>query len=192
MRGGAAALARRVRPPPGAGARVEAAASAPELHVVYVHPEIPTNTGGFGRTAIGLGSTFHLIKPLGFSIDDTQVRRSGLDYWPHVDLRVHPDFEAFLQGERPQPGELFFFTRAAERSVLEAAGLWRSQRRLYLVFGNETSGLPAALERRVDEGLGTRLAIPMHNPDTMRCYNLQAASTIALWEAFASRRRPGG
>jgi len=65
------------------------------IHVVLVHPEIHWNTGNAGRTCLAAGATLHLIEPLGFSLDERQVRRAGLDYWEHVDVRVWPDWQAF-------------------------------------------------------------------------------------------------
>src|SRR5690606_32544752 len=89
------------------------------IHVVLVQPEIHWNTGNAGRTCLAVGATLHLIEPLGFSLDEKQVRRAGLDYWEHVDLRVWPDWAAF-ERELPRLGEPYFFSTKASRPMWEA------------------------------------------------------------------------
>ena len=115
---------------------------APALHVVLVQPEIPPNTGSIARLCAATGSRLHLVRPLGFSLDDRYLKRAGLDYWPHVDLRVHDDWAAFLR------------RRAARRSCSASPPApraptpprrWRQADPLYLVFGGETRGLPDAI-----------------------------------------------
>ena len=93
------------------------------LHVVLVHPEIHWNTGNAGRTCLAAGATLHLIEPLGFSLDEREVSRAGLDYWEHVDLRVWPPGSAF-ERELPSLGEPFFFSTKAS-----AVGTRRSAHR---------------------------------------------------------------
>jgi len=88
-------------------------------HVVLVHPEIHWNTGNAGRTCLATGSTLHLIEPLGFSLDEKQVKRAGLDYWEHVDLRVWPGWDDFEKA-LPSLGEPFFFSTKATRTLWEA------------------------------------------------------------------------
>ena len=70
--------------------------SEPALHVALIHPEIGPNAGNIGRLCLGVGAALHLVHPLGFSTDDKQVRRAGLDYWKHVDVTEHPDLDAFM------------------------------------------------------------------------------------------------
>src|SRR5947209_17195131 len=89
------------------------------IHVVLVHPEIPWNTGNAGRTCLAVGATLHLIEPLGFSLDERQVSRAGLDYWEHVDLRVWPGWSEF-ERELPALGEPYFFSTAASRPLWDA------------------------------------------------------------------------
>ena len=86
------------------------------IHVVLVHPEIHWNTGNAGRTCLAVGATMHLIAPLGFSLDERQVKRAGLDYWPHIDLRVWPGWDAFERA-LPALGEPFFFSTKATRPL---------------------------------------------------------------------------
>ena len=92
-------------------------------HVVLVHPEIHWNTGNAGRTCLATGATLHLIEPLGFSLDERQVKRAGLDYWVHLDLRVWSSWDAF-ERELPTLGEPYFFSTQATRLV------WDAQNRL--------------------------------------------------------------
>src|SRR5688572_18936542 len=107
------------------------------IHVVLVHPEIHRNTGNAGRSCLAAGATLHLVEPLGFSLDEREVRRAGLDYWEYVDLRVWPDWPAF-ERELPRLGEPFFFSTKAKRMYWEA----EFPTDAVLVFGRETGGLP--------------------------------------------------
>src|ERR1043166_863096 len=103
--------------------------------VVLVHPEIHWTTGNAGRTCLATGAILHLIEPLGFSLDERQVKRAGLDYWEHVKLHTWPDWETF-ERELPSLGEPFFFSTKAAR-VLWDAPLGRA-RDVVLIFGRET------------------------------------------------------
>ncbi|MCA8962489.1 MAG: tRNA (cytidine(34)-2'-O)-methyltransferase, partial [Planctomycetes bacterium] len=112
------------------------------MNIVLVHPEIPQNTGSIGRLCVNLNSTLHLIEPLGFSLEEKMVRRAGLDYWPHLDLRVHTSWDAFLESERPS--RLMVATTKSERCAFD----YRFESGQYLVFGNESRGFaPEFLER---------------------------------------------
>jgi len=149
-------------------------------HVVLVEPEVHWNTGNIGRTCLGAGARLHLVQPLGFSLEDRQVRRAGLDYWPRVDLRVWPDFEAFLADARPGAGELAVFSARAVRPHYE---LPRSPR-LFLVFGSETRGLRPELLRRYEEAA---YRIPI--TDAIRSLNLSSSVGIALYESLRGAGR---
>ncbi|MBS0190033.1 MAG: tRNA (cytidine(34)-2'-O)-methyltransferase [Planctomycetes bacterium] len=109
------------------------------LNIVLHEPEIPNNTGNIGRTAIVLGASLHLIRPLGFDTDEKACRRAGLDYWPRLGVREHDSWRAFTASERP--GSAWFFSALGTRSVFEA-GFSRGD---WLVFGKETAGLPAEI-----------------------------------------------
>ena len=152
-------------------------------HVVLVHPEIHWNTGNAGRTCLAAGATLHLVEPLGFSLDEKQVRRAGLDYWEHVDLRVWPSWDA-LERELPALGEPFFFSTRATQLLwdapLGAAGA------VVLVFGRETVGLPAELLDRYPERL---VAIPIHSAH-VRSLNLSTSVALAVYEVERQRRTP--
>src|SRR5690242_14501515 len=128
------------------------------IHVVLVHPEIHWNTGNAGRTCLATGATLHLIEPLGFSLEEREVKRAGLDYWEHVDLRVWPDWSAF-EKQLPTLGEPFFFSTKA-RGLFWDAPLGGSEN-VVLVFGRETGGLPAELHERYRDRF---VAMPILSP----------------------------
>ncbi len=146
-----------------------------ERHVVLVAPEVHWNTGNIGRTCLGAGACLHLIKPLGFSLASREVKRAGLDYWPRVNLKVWEDFTKFQAGMAPGPGEMLFFSKTGERSVFNMPQV----RRLFLVFGSETKGLPPSLMDRYKDDL-------YHIPITadIRSLNLSTAVGIALYESL--------
>ncbi len=150
----------------------------PPFEIVLFSPQIPPNTGNVARTCAVTGSRLHLVGPLGFSLDDKDLRRAGLDYWRDVSPMVHrdwPEFEA--RALRGQTEKLHLFTARAPRSLLEA----RFAPGDFLVFGQEQLGLPPAL---LDAYPDRRLAIPMR--DGMRSLNLAVAAGIALYRAFES------
>jgi tRNA (cytidine/uridine-2'-O-)-methyltransferase len=152
------------------------------IHVVLVHPEIHWNTGNAGRTCVAAGATLHLVQPLGFSLDDRQVKRAGLDYWQHVDLRVWQDWETFEQ-ELPALGEPFFFSTKASRLLWDAP--LGDSADVVLLFGRETGGLPGDLLSRHRERL---VGMPIHSP-WVRSLNLSTSVGIALYEVLRQRRR---
>ena len=144
-----------------------------DIHIVLVAPEIPTNTGSIGRLCVCLDARLHLIKPLAFSLDEARVRRAGLDYWQHVDLTVHEDWEGFLEAEAP--GEMFFPSTKGRRCIWDC----RFREGCYLVFGNETRGLPDAFYARYKDRL---CKIPMPGTHS-RSHNLATAVSIVAYEA---------
>ncbi len=148
-----------------------------QRHVVLVAPEVHWNTGNIGRTCLGTGTDLHLVRPLGFSLNDKHVRRAGLDYWHRVRLTVHDTFDAFMEKMQPQKKELAFFTKRADKSFREMPG----SKRLFLVFGAETLGLPKALITSYWEAA---YRIPI--TDDIRCLNLSTAVGIALYESLRS------
>jgi tRNA (cytidine/uridine-2'-O-)-methyltransferase len=154
------------------------------LHVVLVHPEIHWNTGNAGRTCLATGATLHLVEPLGFSLDEREVKRAGLDYWEHVDLRVWSNWDAF-ERELPALGDPYFFSTKATRLLWDAP-LGESQN-LVLVFGRETGGLPIELHERYADRFVT---IPIASP-RVRSLNLSTSVAIAVYEALRQRRTAG-
>lgn len=156
-------------------------AAEPLLHVVLVAPEIPPNTGTIARLCAATRIRLHLVRPLGFSLDDRYLKRAGLDYWPYVDVVVHDDWPAFESchiGTRT----LFFSARAtrAYTTVSYAAGD-------VLVFGSETKGLPAELLANHGDDI---YVIPIFSPD-VRSLNLSNAVSVVVYEALRQLGRLG-
>ncbi|MEO8561804.1 MAG: tRNA (cytidine(34)-2'-O)-methyltransferase [bacterium] len=150
------------------------------IHVVLVHPEIHWNTGNAGRTCLAIGATLHLVEPLGFSLDEREVKRAGLDYWRHVDLRVWPNW-AGLERELPSMGELWFFSTKATRMLWDAPLGATSD--VVLVFGRETVGLPVELHERYPDRF---VAMPIASP-LVRSLNLSTSVGIAAYEVLRQR-----
>jgi len=165
----------------GANPALAAGGVALAIHVVLVHPEIHWNTGNAGRTCLAAGATLHLIEPLGFSLDDREVKRAGLDYWEHVDLRVWPSWDVF-ERELPLLGEPFFFSTKATQKFWDAA--LDAPTGVVLVFGREAGGLPAELHERYRDRFVT---MPILSPH-VRSLNLSSSVAIAVYEVLRQRR----
>ena len=149
------------------------------LHVVLVQPEIPPNTGSIARLCAATRTRLHLVRPLGFSLDDRYLKRAGLDYWPHVDVVVHDDWERFLAAERPTTMPLF--SARGKTSYLRAP--YAADPPVHLVFGGETAGLPrAVLAAHADDVY----RIPIMNA-AVRSLNLANAVGIVVYEALRQR-----
>ncbi|PAN36118.1 hypothetical protein PAHAL_6G258700 [Panicum hallii] len=166
--------------PVGSGAEVVCARRM--LHVVLVSPLIPGNTGSIARTCAASAVGLHLVGPLGFKVDDTKLKRAGLDYWPYVVVKIHDSWDDFRDYFIKQEGEkrLLAFTKrgtSIHSDFSYKPGDW-------LVFGSETKGLPQqALEDCCREGLGGgTVRIPMVET-YVRCLNLSVSVGIALYEA---------
>ncbi|HEX4200328.1 MAG TPA: tRNA (cytidine(34)-2'-O)-methyltransferase [Chthoniobacterales bacterium] len=144
------------------------------FNLVLVEPEIPPNTGNVGRLALATGSTLHLVQPLGFSIDDQQLRRAGMDYWKNVNVKLWENFEQFELKIEPS-ARRFFFSTKVEKPYWDI----RFSRKDYLIFGRETKGLPASLLARHAEDA---FRIPML-PEA-RSLNLATAVAIVLFEGM--------
>jgi tRNA (cytidine/uridine-2'-O-)-methyltransferase len=153
------------------------------LHVVLVQPEIPPNTGSIARLCAATDTRLHLVRPLGFSLDDRALKRAGLDYWPHVDVHVHDDWAEFLRAERPATA-LCFSARATESYVAAPLG---GTEPLYLAFGGETRGLPESLRAAYADSL---YRIPIWSPH-VRSLNLSNAVSIVVYEALRRRGHLG-
>lgn len=154
----------------------------PRLNVALVAPEIHWNTGNAGRTCLALGARLHLVGPLGFSLDEREVRRAGLDYWPDVDLQTWDrwaDFEVRL----PNLGEPFLFSAEGSREYwdVEFPGS------VTLVFGSESRGLPAELRDRYRERL---VRLPMSGTQ-VRSLNLSTSVAVAAYEVMRQWRERG-
>ncbi|MBI4423675.1 MAG: tRNA (cytidine(34)-2'-O)-methyltransferase [Elusimicrobia bacterium] len=149
------------------------------MRIVLLEPEIHWNTGNIGRTCVATGTPLHLIEPLGFRLDDREIRRAGLDYWPKLALSVHKDFAAF-EATLPPDASLLFFSTQAE------ALLWDAPYRedSYLIFGKESAGFPEALRERFAPRF---YRIPI---EEVRSLNLSTAAAVALFEGLRRRRWP--
>ncbi len=150
-----------------------------ELHVVLVEPEIHWNTGNIGRTCLAAGARLQLVEPLGFSLAARELRRAGLDYWPHVRPCVWPDWRA-LEDRLPGLGDAVYFSADGGRS------LWDTDLRgpRVLVFGGESRGLPADLRATHHDEL---TAIPQVG-EVVRSLNLSSAVAVAVFEAKRQQR----
>ena len=151
------------------------------IHVVLVQPEIHWNTGNAGRSCLAAGAKLHLVRPLGFSLDEREVKRAGLDYWEHVDPRVWPNWAAFEEA-LPEMGEAFFFSTRATRTFWDAP--LGAPEDVVLVFGRETGGLPQALHDRYRDRFVT---MPILSPH-VRSLNLSTSVGVALYEVLRQRR----
>ena len=151
-----------------------------KLEVVLYHPQIPQNTGNIGRLCVNTGVRLNLIKPLGFSLEEKYIRRSGLDYWQHLDLKVFENWEDFLSSV--DNDSLFFFSTKTDRIFWECpykkAG--DSSSPAYLIFGSETSGLSKEIYKEYNDRLYT---IPMYGKHS-RSYNLSNSVAIVLFEGI--------
>ena len=150
------------------------------MHIVLYEPEIPQNTGNIARTCAATGSVLHLIKPLGFSLEDKYLKRAGLDYWRMMRYEVHENFEELL--EKYPGARMHFLSTKAPRSYTEAAYGPDD----FLIFGRETRGLPESLLSRVYDRC---LRIPM--VPGARSLNLSNSVAIVLYEALRTLNFPG-
>ncbi len=146
--------------------------------VVLLSPEIPWNTGNVGRTCLAFGAQLHLVRPLGFSLADSALRRAGLDYWPHVAPRVWVSWEAFAR-ELASLGEAFFFSAEGELALWELP----FPPSPVLVFGRESEGLPAKLR----QAYAHRLVRIPQVPGPVRSLNLSTAVAVVLAEVARQR-----
>jgi tRNA (cytidine/uridine-2'-O-)-methyltransferase len=147
------------------------------FNVVLVEPEIPPNTGNIGRLCLATRSTLHLVKPLGFLLDNRELRRAGLDYWEEVRLQLWDSFEA-LRRAQSSGTRYFFLTTKSKRPYYDV----RFQKDDFLVFGRETKGLPNDL---LAANIDDCITIPMHGT---RSLNLATAVAIVLFEAMRQQR----
>ena len=142
--------------------------------IVLVEPEIPPNTGNVARTCAATQTPLHLVEPLGFEINDRQLKRAGLDYWPHVDLATHPDFEHFL-ADLPIPHRLIGCSRHQGQSL----STFQFQPGDVLLFGREDTGLPNPVRERCD----AICTIPMRGHENVRSLNLSVSSALVSFQA---------
>ena len=154
------------------------------FNVVLVHPEIPPNTGNVIRLCANTGSALHLVRPLGFSLEDKHMKRAGLDYWEYATLKIHDSFEAFLESEHPNPARMFAMTTKGS-SIFSTFTFLPGD---WFVFGSEGSGLPEEILARFPAG--QRIRLPML-PDN-RSLNLSNAVAVTVFEAWRQQGYAGG
>ncbi len=148
------------------------------FNVVLIEPEIPPNTGNVGRLCLATQSTLHLVKPLGFSLEDRHLKRAGLDYWHDVNMQLWESFDSLRRAQSPE-ARYFFLTTKTKRAYYEA----RFRRGDFLVFGRETKGLPESL---LAANIESCISIPMYGT---RSLNLATAVAIVLFEAVRQQQR---
>lgn len=148
------------------------------FNVVLVEPEIPPNTGNVGRLCLATGAHLHLVKPLGFSMDDKTLKRAGLDYWADVKVTLWDSWEQLVAAQ-PESTRFFYLTTKSKRAYWDA----NFERDDFLVFGRETKGLPEPLLAANPERC---LTIPM--PGATRSLNLATSVGIVLYEAMRQVR----
>ncbi|OCA84502.1 tRNA (cytosine(34)-2'-O)-methyltransferase TrmL [Bacillus sp. FJAT-27225] len=153
------------------------------IHVVLYQPLIPANTGNISRTCAGTGTYLHLIRPLGFSTDDKQLKRAGLDYWEHVKLMYHDSLDAFFEASKG--GEFFYITKFGEKAFTTFDFSDR-EKDYYFIFGKETTGLPKEI---IEANMERCLRIPMN--DHIRSLNLSNTAAILVYEALRQQNYPG-
>lgn len=144
------------------------------LNIVLIHPEIPNNTGNIGRLALGSGCRLHLVKPFGFEIDDTRLKRAGLDYWQHLDVQYYDSIDEFF--EQHASAKMAFLSSHGTKSHYEIP----FEDDLFLIFGKESKGLPAEITEKFPEQLHT---IPMFS-EHIRSFNLANAVGIVVYEGI--------
>jgi tRNA (cytidine/uridine-2'-O-)-methyltransferase len=144
------------------------------LNVVLINPEIPFNTGNIGRTCAATGSFLHLTGKLGFKINDREIRRSGLDYWPKLQWRHYPSFEDYIAAAGPSANLLFFSTKG-EKNFWDAP----YSDNCSLIFGGESTGFPPEYREKYRERMHR---IPIR--EDMRSLNLSSSAAVAIYEAL--------
>ena len=143
------------------------------VNIVLLEPEIPQNTGNIARTCAATGAALHLIKPLGFEIDDRKLKRAGLDYWHELDITYYENLEDF-NAKNPD-AEIYYFSTKAPRAYTEIA----YPAPVFLMFGKETKGLPEPL---LEANLERTVRIPMR--EHLRSLNLSNSVAVGVYEVF--------
>lgn len=145
------------------------------LHIVLHEPEMPANTGNIGRTCVACGAVLHLIEPLGFRLNEKMIKRAGLDYWKHLDVRTYLNFEDFL--EKNHNPKIYMATTKARHMYSEPA--YENEEDVYVMFGKESAGIP---EEILLQNPDSCVRIPML--EDIRSLNLANSVAIVLYEAL--------
>ena len=151
-----------------------------KLHVVLVEPEIPQNTGNIARTCAATGAKLHLVRPLGFSLEDKYVKRAGLDYWDKLEIEEHDCLEDFLVKYPPEKNNMFFVTTKGKQ--VYSQDIYTNMEEVFLLFGKETKGLPEDLLMKY---LDKTIRIPMK--PHLRSLNLANSVAIVVYEVLRQK-----
>lgn len=151
------------------------------INIVLYQPEIPQNTGNIARTCAITGSRLHLIKPLGFSIDNKYLKRAGLDYWNLLDINIYENIEEFFS-KHPK-GDFYISTTKASNNYSDV----EYEDESFIIFGKETAGLPKEIHEKFKN---TAIKIPMINNAKARSLNLSNAVSIVVYEALRQLEFP--
>jgi len=144
------------------------------FNIVLIEPEIPNNTGNIGRLALATNSTLHLVKPFGFELDDKRLKRAGLDYWPHISLRIYENVAAFFSAHKTK--EMVFFSSHGQQNHWDI----NFKDEMFLVFGKESVGLSKEIIERSTDKL---YKIPLYS-EHIRSLNLANSVGIAVYEGL--------
>lgn len=145
-----------------------------KINIILHEPEIPQNTGNIARTCAATGASLHIIRPMGFTIDDKKLKRAGLDYWDKLDITYYDSYEDFLRQHPEALGAIYYFTTKAPRAYTEVDPYPDN---VFIMFGKESRGIP---EEILYENQQTCVRIPMR--DTLRSLNLSNSVAIAVYE----------
>lgn len=151
-----------------------------KINIVLHQPEIPQNTGNIARTCAAVGASLHLIRPLGFAIDDRKLKRAGLDYWYALDIHYYDDLDDFF--EKNLDAQIYYFSTKAQQKYTDV--IYNSP--VFLMFGKETAGLPEPL---LMENKNRCVRIPMR--DGLRSLNLSNSAAIAVYEVLRQQNFEG-
>ena len=146
------------------------------LHIVLHEPEMPANTGNIGRTCVACGAVLHLIEPLGFKLNEKMIKRAGLDYWEHLDVRTYVNFQEFL--DKNQDPRIYMATTKSRQTYADVT-YEGADEDVYLVFGKESAGIPEEILLDYKE---TAIRIPMIGD--IRSLNLSNSVAIVAYEVL--------
>ncbi|MDD6733505.1 MAG: tRNA (cytidine(34)-2'-O)-methyltransferase [Lachnospiraceae bacterium] len=150
------------------------------MNIVLHQPEIPANTGNIGRTCVATNTVLHLIEPLGFRLNEKEIKRAGMDYWEHLDVRRYTNFEEFLE---KNPGARIYMATTKAKKIYTEVAFGPDD---YIMFGKESAGIPEEILVDYEE---TCIRIPML--DQIRSLNLSNSVSIVLYEALRQNHFSG-
>lgn len=146
------------------------------FNIVLIEPEIPMNTGNIGRLSLASGSALHLVKPFGFELDDSRLKRAGLDYWKHISLKIYEDIDEFFSVNKDE--SMVYFSSHGENNYSSI----NYQDNMFFIFGKESVGLPKNI---IDENADKVYKIPIYS-NHVRSLNLANAVSIVVYDGLKS------